>query len=489
MADVNFILTAAGAAALVNAANTGTDPVIISHCGVSAAAVVPSADATVLTGEIKRISTLSGGIVSPDTIHVIVRDESTASYSLRSLALYTDDGTLFAIYGQSGVIMQKSVGAMLLLTIDAKFVDVDASLISFGDTNFLNPPATEMVQGVIEIATQAEATAGADDLRALTAKKAKAALLPWLLAQDGAGSGVDADLLDGKQASAFLELVNFTGAAVLAKLLTADGAGSGIDADLLDGQQGSYYTDIIARLGFTPLNSNAFTAAAVLALLLTVDGAGSGIDADMLDGQHGTYYTNIPARLGFTPLNSTAYTAADVLAKLLTQDGAGSGVDADLLDGQQGSFYTDIIARLGFTPLNSTAYTAADVLAKLLTVDGSGSGLDADLLDGYQGSDFLRQISTSRLNNASGYYVFAPNPGEAIRLAIAWGSTAVSGNSNISVTLPMTFANVVNVSDGHNGLADDSDNVGAYPKTNSAVGVWNGNGSTRTINYLVIGFA
>lgn len=42
-----------------------------------------------------------------------------------------------------------------------------------------------------------------------------------------------------------------------------DGAGSGLDADLLDGQQGSYYTDINARLGYTAANTaNLGTAAA-----------------------------------------------------------------------------------------------------------------------------------------------------------------------------------------------------------------------------------
>lgn len=34
-----------------------------------------------------------------------------------------------------------------------------------------------------------------------------------------------------------------------------DGAGSGLDADQLDGRDGGYYTDIPARLGYTPLNS------------------------------------------------------------------------------------------------------------------------------------------------------------------------------------------------------------------------------------------
>lgn len=139
-----------------------------------------------------------------------------------------------------------------------------------------------------------------------------------------------------------------------------DGSGSGLDADTLDGQQGAYY-----------LAASSYTAADVLAKMLTVDGAGSGLDADLLDGQSSAYY-----------LAAASYTAADVFAKVLTLDGAGSGLDADLLDGQSGAYYTDIVSRLGYTPLNSTAYTAADVFAKVLTLDGAGSGLDADTLDG-----------------------------------------------------------------------------------------------------------
>jgi hypothetical protein len=42
-----------------------------------------------------------------------------------------------------------------------------------------------------------------------------------------------------------------------------DGAASGLDADLLDGQHGSYYTDIVSRLGYTPANKagDTFTGA------------------------------------------------------------------------------------------------------------------------------------------------------------------------------------------------------------------------------------
>ena len=84
-----------------------------------------------------------------------------------------------------------------------------------------------------------------------------AQILSDLSTVDGSGSGIDADLLDGQHASAFaaashthpisevtdlqsslndkLNISSYTATDVLAKLKTVDGAGSGIDADLLDG--------------------------------------------------------------------------------------------------------------------------------------------------------------------------------------------------------------------------------------------------------------
>lgn len=55
-----------------------------------------------------------------------------------------------------------------------------------------------------------------------------------------------------------LELINASSEGLLygAVIYTTanDGAGSGMDSDLLDGQHGSYYTAITARLGYTPVN-------------------------------------------------------------------------------------------------------------------------------------------------------------------------------------------------------------------------------------------
>jgi hypothetical protein len=54
----------------------------------------------------------------------------------------------------------------------------------------------------------------------------------------GAGSGIDADLVDGQHASALLARANHTGTQA-PSTISPQGAGSGLDADLLDGQQAS----------------------------------------------------------------------------------------------------------------------------------------------------------------------------------------------------------------------------------------------------------
>ncbi len=344
---LTIIVTNAGRAALVNAANTGTAPVTIAQVGLSSTAVAPAKTATSLPGEFKRIATLSGDVVADDIIHLIVRDESATTYVVRSFGLYLADGTLFAIYGQAASIIEKASAAMLLLAIDVQFADVAASQLTFGNANFLNPPATTEQIGVVELATLAETIAGTDTARTPAAKMVKDAVFAWLDARFGVSN------------SAVWNPAN-------------DGAGSGLDADLLDGQQGSYYTDIVSRLGYRPINpfpSNGapdqwyrngnfrFTSTRNTGprdgqygagLIVSSDGApGSG--ATMTFHRFGSYAVNMGLdndnvfRIGGGSINASAFALTDTGALSLNgskawtagNDGAGSGLDADLLDGRQ----------------------------------------------------------------------------------------------------------------------------------------------------------
>ncbi|PKP99610.1 MAG: hypothetical protein CVT74_07465 [Alphaproteobacteria bacterium HGW-Alphaproteobacteria-13] len=200
---VTIVITNAGRAALVNAVNTGTNAVTITQMGITETAFVPAAGQVALPGEIKRVATLAGAVVADDVIHLTARDESAAAYAMRGFGLYLNDGTLFALYGQAGPILNKTAESMMLLALDIAFADIDAHLITFGDTNFILPPATTEILGLVELATTAEAQAGFDAARVLTPLTGKQSVLGWLLTQDGSGSGLDADLLDGLHASAF----------------------------------------------------------------------------------------------------------------------------------------------------------------------------------------------------------------------------------------------------------------------------------------------
>jgi hypothetical protein len=93
-----------------------------------------------------------------------------------------------------------------------------------------------------------------------------------------------------------------------------DGDGSGLDADLLDGQQGSYY-----------LAASSYTAADVIAKLLTVDGAGSGLDADLLDGISSASFLRSDATDTFTTLTGTSM-AASYLGVTNTSNSTGYGI-------------------------------------------------------------------------------------------------------------------------------------------------------------------
>ena len=120
----------------------------------------------------------------------------------------------------------------------------------------------------------------------------------------------------------------------------------------------------------------------------------------------GTFSSNnyLQTQLG-TKLNSSSYTAADVLTKIKTVDGAGSGLDADLLDGKTSTNFTSnnyVQTQLG-TKLNSSSYTASDVLTKIKTVDGAGSGLDADLLDGKASTDFTSNNYVKSIFTSNNY--------------------------------------------------------------------------------------
>ena len=178
---------------------------------------------------------------------------------------------------------------------------------------------------------------------------------------------------------------NYTAADVLAKLKTVDGAGSGLDADLLDGKQSGHF-----------LAASSYTAADVLAKLKTVDGAGSGLDADRVDGFQASQFLR-------SDTSDTIHGNLTIQEELFVGKNGGGDSRVHFYDDNSNTwrslFWDDSANDWRIEAGNGS-------IQKLWHQgnDGSGSGLDADLLDGQQASAFARLSGASYSGTVS-----APN--------------------------------------------------------------------------------
>lgn len=215
-------ITNAGRAAMVNPAG-GTRAVTIAAAGLSQASFVAAPTLEALPGEFKRIATVSGQAVAPDTVHLTMRDASLDAYAVHGFGLYLADGTLFAAYSQDEVILAKAELTTFFLAFDWTLAASDAAAITFGDTNFLNPPATETTAGVAMLATVAEAMAGLVATKAITPAVMAQVLAGYVsTARLGAADGVATLGPDGKLALAQrppIDLIDVWGVANQAEML------------------------------------------------------------------------------------------------------------------------------------------------------------------------------------------------------------------------------------------------------------------------------
>jgi len=140
---------------------------------------------------------------------------------------------------------------------------------------------------------------------------------------------------------AYVKLSSYTAADVLTKLLTVDGAGSGIDADLLDGNNSAAFA-LLAGAQFT---GNVNVGSGTRALIDTNGDfharrngpTGVCYLGDQSGGSRYVFYDGTKYEMPGALLNVNG-------ALVWTQgnDGSGSGLDADMLDGVQGSAYAPL---------------------------------------------------------------------------------------------------------------------------------------------------
>ncbi|KKY04107.1 tail protein [Xanthomonas citri pv. fuscans] len=173
---LQLVLTTAGRAALINAEKNGTNAVKVTSIGFTATAFAAAEDLKTVPGQHLSLSSISGATTSSTTIHVTVSDTSRGTYEVRGFGLYLENGTLLGSYSQPELIMEKAAASDLLMSADILFSGVTVSSVTFGNANFTNPAATTEKEGIVELATRAEAIAGVDTQRAVTADALKAAI-------------------------------------------------------------------------------------------------------------------------------------------------------------------------------------------------------------------------------------------------------------------------------------------------------------------------
>lgn len=160
MTALSLIITRAGLARHAAAQLDGSLSLEIAKVGFTDAVFVQAPTLTALPGEHRRLDTVSGAVVGDDTVHLTIRDDVGTGYGVRGFGLFLADGTLFAVYGQSDRIVEKSAQVALFLALDVAFPIGNVETLSFGNTSFLLPGATTTTKGLVELATQAEADAG-----------------------------------------------------------------------------------------------------------------------------------------------------------------------------------------------------------------------------------------------------------------------------------------------------------------------------------------
>lgn len=217
MTALKLTMTTAGLGRFTAAQASDDIDLTIARVGLTAANFVTAPTLTALPGEFKRLATVSGSVEAQNIVHMTVTDDDVVSYTVRGFGLFLADGTLFAAYSQPTPIVEKSVGAMLALAVDIAFPVPGVENISFGSTNFLNPPGTELRKGVVELATLDEANGG-DTTRVTTGAVVKAMIASAIDAVGQALAGITSRTIFGSG------LVKGGGDLTASRTLTVDAA-------------------------------------------------------------------------------------------------------------------------------------------------------------------------------------------------------------------------------------------------------------------------
>ncbi len=271
----------------------------------------------------------------------------------------------------------------------------------------------------------------------------------WDSANDGSGSGLDADLLDGHQASSFLRSDaddTYTGTLLLAGAIKDSGESRSIrlmhgntnsQPSIGIGEQGTfgmkmrwdsgskiifdgYWSSSVTGtrnrdLGYINVNTRVWALPSGVTINANTawhagnDGSGSGLDADTLDSIQASSFIRSDATdtaTGALTFSSTAnhfnghiyYDAFDANGNHYPHYLSGSsnnGAQVNLRVQQSGGGGYDVL----YIPNGSNDITWRGNKVWNAGNDGSGSGLDADTVDSIQASSFLRSDTSDTFGN------------------------------------------------------------------------------------------
>lgn len=265
-----------------------------------------------------------------------------------------------------------------------------------------------------------------------------------------------------------------------------DGSGSGLDADLLDGKDSTYFTNAsnlasgivpVARLSGTysiDISGNAATAT-------NANYATSAGNADTVDGKHASDFASsghthgqYVQKTGDTMTGTLAFNNTLSSANKLLDLQQGYAVYSDNTGGSNGTrlwidapnggevvigpraganFLNDIRLRSQVINLetngNQDGVTINGNKVWHAGNDGAGSGLDADLLDGKHASDFLATSDTTAVqtwvSQGTGWRLITEKYFNGLVRITVWRNATIEGNryNTRTFTLPITITKYV----------------------------------------------
>ena len=299
-------------------------------------------------------------------------DEAAATTSVAGIAEIatsveidtgTDDTRVISPLGLAGSALQTTADSALQDITGESLTDLaDVTDGTTGQILFRNGPA--------DFQFKDEATGGTVDFVSNVAQDV-------IIGRTAAGPG-DSEELTATQTRALLNVedgstADQTPAELMAAVQTVDGTGSGLDADLLDGLQATAFAT--ATQGDT-----ADTALQPGDTVPGTDLAGTWSAPTVVDDQHNHTTATIT---GLSGTNTGDETAASVRALGffdITNDGTGSGLDADLLDGSHAAdFATATQGSTAETALQSVVDDGAPALGGDLDVSGTAFDSTGDI--------------------------------------------------------------------------------------------------------------